>query len=207
MPTVSVVDLKNEPVGTVDLADAVFGTEPNEHLVHQVVVAYQANQRAGTHKVKERGEVSGSGRKPWRQKGVGRARTGSRRSPLWRGGGTVHGPRPRSYRQKVPRKMVAAALRSSLSARLAESCITVVRDLDLETHKTRDFRGALEVLGLGRNVLVVETDPGRNLRLSSRNLPEVRLATISQLNAYVVLKYRRILMSERAARVCSEVLA
>ncbi|MDE0101510.1 MAG: 50S ribosomal protein L4 [Bryobacterales bacterium] len=207
MPTVSVVDLKNEPVGTVDLADAVFGTEPNEHLVHQVVVAYQANQRAGTHKVKERGEVSGSGRKPWRQKGVGRARTGSRRSPLWRGGGTVHGPRPRSYRQKVPRKMVAAALRSSLSARLAESCITVVRDLDLETHKTRDFRAALEVLGLGRNVLVVETDPGRNLRLSSRNLPEVRLAAISQLNAYVVLKYRRILMSERAARVCSEVLA
>ncbi len=207
MPTVSVVDLKNEPAGTVDLADAVFGAEPNEPLVHQVVVAHQANQRAGTHKVKGRGEVSGSGRKPWRQKGVGRARVGSRRSPLWRGGGTVHGPQPRSYRQRLPRKMVAAALRSCLSARLAESCITVVSDLDLETHKTRDFRGALEALGLGRNVLVVETDPGRNLQLSSRNLPEVKLATIAQLNAYVILKYRRILMSERAARVCSEVLA
>ncbi len=207
MPTVSVVDLNNEEVGSVDLSDAVFGVAPNEALVHQVVVAHLANRRAGTHKVKGRGEVAGSGRKPWRQKGTGRARAGSRSSPIWRGGGTVHGPQPRSYGQRVPRKMIVAALRSALSARLGESCITVVRDLGLETHKTRDFHAALQALGVGRNVLVVETDPDQNLLLSSRNLPEVSLATIAKLNAYVVLKHRRILMSERAARACSEVLA
>ena len=207
MPTVNVVDLGNQPVGTLDLSEAVFGAKPNEPLVHQVIVAYQAGQRAGTHKVKGRGEVAGSGRKVWRQKGTGRARVGSRRSPLWRGGGTVHGPQPRSHRHKLPRKMVVAALRSALSARLSQSCITVVRDLDLESHKTREFRAALDVLGVGQNVLVIETEPGRNLELSSRNLPEVKLATISQLSAYAVLKHRQILMSQRAAEACSEVLA
>lgn len=207
MPTVDVVDLKNEKVDTLELSDAVFAAEANEGLVHQVIVAHQANQRAGTHKVKTRGEVAGSGRKPWRQKGTGRARIGSRRSPIWRGGGTVHGPRPRSYHQRVPRKMQVAALRSTLSARLREDCITVVRDFELPSHRTKEFRLVLEELGLGGNVLVVENQPSQNLELSSRNLPEVKLLPSSRLNPYVVLKYRRILMSASAARTCSEVLA
>lgn len=207
MPTVDVVDLNNEKVDTLELSDAVFAAEANEGLVHQVIVAHQANQRAGTHKVKTRGEVAGSGRKLWRQKGTGRARSGSRRSPIWRGGGTVHGPRPRSYHQKVPRKMQVAALRSTLSARLREDCITVVRDFELPSHRTKEFRLALEALGLGGNVLVVENQPNQNLELSSRNLPEVKLLPSSRLNPYVVLKYRRILMSASAAQTCSEVLA
>ncbi len=207
MPTVDVVDLNNEKVDTLELSDAVFAAEANEGLVHQVIVAHQANQRAGTHKVKTRGEVAGSGRKLWRQKGTGRARIGSRRSPIWRGGGTVHGPRPRSYQQKVPRKMQVAALRSTLSARLRENCITVVRDFELPSHRTKEFRVVLETLGLGGNVLVVENQPSQNLELSSRNLPEVKLLPSSRLNPYVVLKYRRILMSASAARTCSEVLA
>lgn len=207
MPTVDVVDLNNEKVDTLELSDAVFAAEANEGLVHQVIVAHQANQRAGTHKAKTRGEVAGSGRKLWRQKGTGRARSGSRRSPIWRGGGTVHGPRPRSYQQKVPRKMQVAALRSTLSARLREDCITVVRDFELPSHRTKEFRLALEALGLGGNVLVVENQPSQNLELSSRNLPEVKLLPSSRLNPYVVLKYRRILMSASAARTCSEVLA
>lgn len=207
MPTVDVVDLKNEKVDTLELSDAVFAAEANEGLVHQVIVAHQANQRAGTHKVKTRGEVAGSGRKLWRQKGTGRARIGSRRSPIWRGGGTVHGPRPRSYHQRVPRKMQVAALRSTLSARLREDCITVVRDFELPSHRTKEFRLVLEELGLGGNVLVVENQPNQNLELSSRNLPEVKLLPSSRLNPYVVLKYRRILMSASAARTCSEVLA
>lgn len=207
MPTVDVVDLNNEKVDTLELSDAVFAVEANEGLVHQVIVAHQANQRAGTHKVKTRGEVAGSGRKLWRQKGTGRARIGSRRSPIWRGGGTVHGPRPRSYQQKVPRKMQVAALRSTLSARLRENCITVVQDFELPSHRTKEFRVVLETLGLGGNVLVVENQPSQNLELSSRNLPEVKLLPSSRLNPYVVLKYRRILMSASAARACSEVLA
>ncbi len=207
MPTVDVVDLNNEKVDTLELSDAVFAAEANEGLVHQVIVAHQANQRAGTHKVKTRGEVAGSGRKLWRQKGTGRARIGSRRSPIWRGGGTVHGPRPRSYQQKVPRKMQVAALRSTLSARLRENCITVVQDFELPSHRTKEFRVVLETLGLGGNVLVVENQPSQNLELSSRNLPEVKLLPSSRLNPYVVLKYRRILMSASAARTCSEVLA
>ena len=207
MPTVDIVDLNNEKVDTLELSDAVFAAEANEGLVHQVIVAYQANQRAGTHKVKTRGEVAGSGRKLWRQKGTGRARSGSRRSPIWRGGGTVHGPRPRSHNQKVPRKMQVAALRSTLSARLRENCITVVRDFELPSHRTKEFRLVLETLGLGGNVLVVENQPNQNLELSSRNLPEVKLLPSSRLNPYVVLKYRRILMSASAARMCSEVLA
>ncbi len=207
MPTVDIVDLNNEKVDSLDLSDTVFAAAANEALVHQVIVAYQANQRAGTHKVKTRGEVAGSGRKLWRQKGTGRARVGSRRSPIWRGGGTVHGPRPRSYAQKIPRKMQVAALRSTLSARLGESCITFVRDFEIASHRTKEFRQVLETLGLGDSVLVVENQPNRNLELSSRNLPGVKLLPSSQLTPYAVLKHRRILMSAGAARTCSEVLA
>lgn len=207
MPTVDVVDLRNRKVAELDLSDSVFGAPVNEPLIHQVVVAYRAGLRAGTHKTKGRGEVRGSGRKPWRQKGTGRARIGSRRSPIWRGGGTVHGPRPRSYAQRLPRKMLLAALRSSLAARFSDRCITVVRDFDLPTHKTKEFRTALEALEAGGSVLVVNNGPNENLERSSRNLPGVELMSSAELNPYAVLKYERILMSAQVARKCSEVLA
>lgn len=207
MPTVDVFDLQNRKVEELDLADSVFAAPVNEALVHQAVVAYRANLRAGTHKTKGRGEVAGSGRKPWRQKGTGRARVGSRRSPLWKGGGTVHGPRPRSHAKKLPRKMLLAALCSALSARLSGNCVTVVQDFDLPSHKTKEFRTALEAFGESRSVLLVNNGLNRNLALSSRNLPEVELISSAQLHPYLVLKYRRILISAEAARKCSEVLA
>ena len=207
MPTVDVVDLQNRKVDELDLSESVFRAPVNEPLVHQAVVAYRAGLRAGTHKTKGRGEVRGSGRKPWRQKGTGRARVGSRRSPIWRGGGTAHGPRPRSYAQRLPRKMLLAALRSTLSARFGERSITVVRDFDLPTHKTREFRIALEALDAFGSVLVVNNGPNENLERSSRNLPGVRLMSSAELNPYAVLRHERILMSAEAARKCSEVLA
>ena len=207
MPTVDVVDLENRKVEELELSDSVFDAAENEPLVHQAVVAHLARLRAGTHKTKVRSEVRGSGRKLWRQKGTGRARVGSRRSPIWRGGGTVHGPRPRSHAKRLPRKMLLAALRSALSARFRESRITVVRDFDLPSHKTKQFRGALEALRARRSVLVVENDASRNLELSSRNLREVELVSSAQLNPYDVLRHDRILMSAEAARKCCEVLA
>ena len=207
MPTVDVFDLRNRKVEELDLADSVFGAPVNEALVHQAVVAYRSGLRAGTHKTKRRGEVSGSGRKLWRQKGTGRARIGSRRSPLWRGGGTAHGPRLRSHAKKLPRKMLLAALRSALSARLRDECVTVVRDFDLPSHKTREFRRSLETFGTSRGVLLVNNGSNQNLARSSRNLPDVELISSAQLNPYLVLKYRRILISAQAARKCSEVLA
>ena len=207
MPKVDVVDLTNRKVDEIELAESVFGAPVNEGLVHQAVLAHLANRRAGTHKTKGRGEVAGSGRKPWRQKGTGRARVGSRRSPVWRGGGVAHGPQPRSYAQRLPRKMQLAALRSALSARLGDSRITVVQDFDLPTHKTKGFRGALESLGAAGSVLVVDNGANPNLERSSRNLPQVTLLPSSGLHAYAVLKHERILISAEAARKCSEVLA
>ena len=207
MPTVDVVDLRNEKVDELDLADSVFGAQVNESLIHQAVVAYRAGQRAGTHSTKVRSQVRGSGRKLWRQKGTGRARVGSRRSPLWRGGGVAHGPHPRQHAQRLPRKMLLAALRSALSARFRESGIVVVREFDLASHRTRDFRGALETLGVGSSVLVVDNGSNENLQRSSRNLPGVQLMSSFDLHPYNVLKHKRILMSADAARKCSEVLA
>ena len=207
MPTVDVFDLQSRKVEELELADSVFDAPLNEALIHQAVVAHRANSRAGTHKVKGRGEVAGSGRKPWRQKGTGRARIGSRRSPLWRGGGTVHGPQPRSHAKKLPRKMLLAALRSALSARMRSDCVTVVRDFELPSHKTKEFRRALEALGISGTVLVVNNAPNENLRLSSRNLPGVEVMSSGRLTAYAVLKPKRILMASDAARTCSEVLA
>ena len=211
MPTVDVVDLHNQKVDEFELAESVFGASVNASLIHQTVVAYRAGLRAGAHKTKGRGEVAGSGRKPWRQKGTGRARIGSRRSPLWRGGGVAHGPQPRSYAQKLPRKMLLAALRSALSARLRDRCITVVQDFELPSHKTKEFSAVLTELGAPNgprdSVLIVENGSNQNLERSSRNLPGVRLVTSSQLHPYIVLGHKRILISVQAARICCEVLA
>jgi len=172
---VDVVDLNNRKVGELELADEVFGTEVNENLLYEAVRHYQAGQRAGTHKTKVRGDVAGSGKKLWKQKGTGRARIGSVRSPIWRHGGTAHGPQPRDYSYKLPRKMLLGALRSALSAKLRDGELKVVQGFDLGVAKTKEAKAALTRLEATRKVLVVENGDNRNLTLGVRNLPGVTL--------------------------------
>src|SRR2546430_2988484 len=168
MATVDVKNLKNEVVGKMDLADAVFAGPINEGLMHQAVKQYLASHRSGTHKTKTRAEVSGSGKKPWRQKGTGRARVGEIRNPLWRKGGTVFGPQPRDYSYHLPRKMFRAALRSALAFKLKENQLSVVDAFALDDHKTKAFSKALTGIGGSRKVLVVEHQENANLHLASR---------------------------------------
>ena len=200
MAVVDVINLQGKTVGQVELADAVFATQVNPHLLHEAVRWYLAGERAGTHKTKGRGEVSGSGRKLWRQKGTGRARVGSIRSSIWRKGGTVHGPQPRSYDYRLPKKMVLGALRSALSAKLSDEKLTVVDGWKLDSHKTKEFRAALTTLdGETRTVLVVEGPGNRNLELASRNLEGVKVVAPAALQAYDVLRHGRVLLSQDTA--------
>jgi large subunit ribosomal protein L4 len=200
MAVVDVRNLQGKTIGQVELADAVFAAQVNPHLLHEAVRWFLAGERAGTHKTKGRGEVSGSGRKLWRQKGTGRARVGSIRSSIWRKGGTVHGPQPRSYEYRLPKKMVLGALRSALSAKLSDEKLTVVDGWKLDTHKTKDFRAALTRLdGETRTMLVVEGPGNRNLELASRNLQGVRVIAPAALQPYDVLRHDRILLSQDTA--------
>lgn len=207
MPNVDVVDLNNEKVGELELADAVFSAEVNEGLLYEAVRHYRACLRRGTAKTKTRHEVSGSGRKLWRQKGTGRARMGSIRSPLWRHGGTVHGPQPRDYSYRLPRKMLLGALRSALSAKLRDGELKVVRSFDLPDHKTKNVRAALTRLAGQASVLLVDNDDNRNLKLGSRNLPRVTLLPSREVTTYHLLQHGRVLLSEAAARKLSEALS
>jgi large subunit ribosomal protein L4 len=207
MPTVDVVDWNNQKVGEVDLADEVFGAEVNEALLYEAVRQYQAGQRAGTHKTKVRAEVAGSGKKLWKQKGTGRARMGSIRSPLWRHGGTVHGPVPRDYSYKLPKKMVVGALRSALSAKVRDGELKIVQGFNFADHKTKNAMNTLANVVTGRSVLVVENGENRNLALGIRNLQGVTLMPTRDINPYHVLGHESLLMSEAAARKLSEALA
>jgi large subunit ribosomal protein L4 len=207
MPTLDVVDLNNQKVGQVDLADDVFAAEVNESLLYEAVRQYQAGQRAGTHKTKVRSEVAGSGKKLWKQKGTGRARMGSIRSPLWRHGGAVHGPVPRDYSYKLPRKMLLGALRSALSAKVRDGELKVVQAFDLADHRTRNAMNALANLEAGKTVLVVDNGENRNLTLGVRNLKGVTLMPTREVNPYHLLGHQSVLMSEAAARKFSEALA
>ncbi|MDA1313598.1 MAG: 50S ribosomal protein L4 [Acidobacteria bacterium] len=207
MPKVDVIDLKNQVVGSIELSDVVFGAKINQALLYQAVHHYQAGQRAGTHKTKGRAEVSGSGRKPWRQKGTGRARIGSIRSPLWRSGGTVHGPQPRDYSYHLPKKMELGALRSALSSRLQDGALKVVKEFTLESHKSKEFRGILGLLDLDRSVLIVDNSDNPNLALSSRNLAGVTLMRSRDVHPYHLLGHRKVVFTESAAVHCSEVLS
>jgi len=207
MPVVDVVDMNNQKVGEIELADQVFGAEVNESLLYEAVRHYRAGQRAGTVKTKVRGDVAGSGKKLWKQKGTGRARMGSVRSPVWRHGGTVHGPQPRDYSYKLPRKMLQGALRSALSAKLRDGELKVVQAFDLAEAKTRQAKEALARLEATRKVLVVENGENRNLTLGVRNLPGVTLMPTREVNAYHLLGHDRVLLSEAAARKFSEALA
>ena len=207
MPTVEVVDLNNQKVGEIELADDVFGAEVNQNLLYEAVRQYQAGLRAGTHKTKTRSEVAGSGKKLWKQKGTGRARVGSVRSPIWRHGGIVHGPVPRDYSYKLPRKMVLGALRSALSAKLRDGELKVVQTFTLADHKTRNAMNALAKLEAGRTVLVVENGENKNLTLGIRNLKGVTLMPTRDVNAFHLLGHQSVLLSEAAALKFSEALA
>jgi len=204
---VDVVDLNNQKVGEMDLADQVFGSEVNEALIYEAVRHYQAGQRAGTHKTKVRREVAGSGKKLWKQKGTGRARMGSIRSPLWRHGGTVHGPVPRDYSYKLPRKMVVGALRSALSAKVRDGELKVVQAFSLADHKTKTMQAALGRLEATRKVLVVDNGENRNLTLGLRNLGGVTLVPTREISVYHLLGHDRVLLSQDAATKLSEALA
>ena len=200
MPVVDVKNLEGKTVGQVSLADTVFAAEVNPHLLHETVRWYLASQRAGTHKVKGRGEVSGSGRKLWRQKGTGRARVGSIRSSIWRKGGTVHGPTPRSYGYRLPRKVFLGALRSALTTKLADQKLTVVEGWSLATHKTKEFRRVLDKLdGATKTILLVDALANRNLELASRNLEGVKLVTPRGLQPYDLLRHDRLMLSKDVA--------
>jgi large subunit ribosomal protein L4 len=207
MPTIDIVDLSNQKVGELELADEVFGAEVNEALLYEAVRQYQASRRAGTHKVKVRSEVAGSGKKLWKQKGTGRARMGSIRSPLWRHGGTVHGPVPRDYSYKLPRKMLLGALRSALSAKVRDGELKVVQAFNFADHKTKNAMNTLAALQAGRTVLVVDNGENRNLALGLRNLKGVTLMPSREVNAYHLLGHHSVLLSEAAARKFSEALA
>jgi large subunit ribosomal protein L4 len=198
MPVVDVVNLDGKKVGQVELADAVFGAKVNRHLLHEASRWYLRGLRAGTHKTKDKSEVSGAGRKLWRQKGTGRARVGSIRSPLWRHGGTVHGPKPRDYSYALPKKMVLGALRSALSAKLAEQKLTVVDAWSLETHKTKALSEALGKLNHTKSALLVAHGENRNLELASRNIEDVKLVAPNSLQPYDVLKHDLLLLSKDA---------
>ncbi len=198
----------NKVVGRVELPDEVFSREVTEHLVWEVVRAYLASRRRGTHKTKERGEIAGTGAKPWKQKHTGRARAGTKKSPLWRSGGTVHGPRPRSYVMKVNKKARRVALRGVLSQRVAEGRLLVLDSMQIDEPKTKSFMDQLGQLGIdGQKVLLVDGLENINLHLASRNRPELKMLDAASLNTYEVLNHRWIIVSEPAVRTLTEVLS
>jgi large subunit ribosomal protein L4 len=204
MPSVDIIDLSNKKVGTLDLADAVFAAPINEALLYEAVRHYLAGTRRGTAKTKTRHEVAGSGKKLWKQKGTGRARMGSIRSPLWRHGGTTHGPQPRDYSYKLPRKMQLGALRSALSAKLRDGELRVVSEFALSEAKTKLMRKTLDALDIARTVLLVDNSENRNLELSSRNLEGVKLVASRDVNVYDLLGHQQVLLTEAAAIKLSE---
>lgn len=212
MPTVKVRNLKNTEVGEVELSDAVFGVEYNESLVHAAVRNYLANRRQGTSATKTRGNVSGSGKKLWKQKGTGRARIASLRSPLWKGGGNVHGPQPRDWSYQLPKKMRRGALRSALSERLREGNLIIFEDFTMESAKTRDFVGTIGGLKLSDDktkatkTLIVDSLDNENLIRSSRNVQKTKVTNSYGLNVYDLLYHEKLLISKTAIEELAKML-
>ena len=207
MPTVDIIDLSNKKVGSIDLSEAVFGAEVNEDLLYESVRHYMACKRGGNASTKTRHEVAGSGKKLWKQKGTGRARMGSIRSPLWRHGGTVHGPQPRSYAYHLPRKMQLGALRSALSAKLRDGELRVVSEFALAQAKTKLMRTALDTIGVKKTALLVDNGGAKNLLLASQNLEGIKLVASKDVNVYDLLGHKEVLISQAAAQKLSEALA
>jgi large subunit ribosomal protein L4 len=206
MPTVKVRNLKNEEVGEVELSDAVFGAPLNEALIHAAVRNFMANARQGTSATKTRGDVSGAGRKLWKQKGTGRARIASLRSPLWKGGGNVHGPQPRDWSYNMPRKMRQGALRSALSERVREGKVTLVDGWSMAKPKTKDFIDSLRKLGHEGKTLIVDSLENENLILSTRNVQSTKVVNSFALNIYDLLYHEKLIISEAAVKELEHLL-
>ena len=206
MANVSVYNMEGKEVGTIELNDAVFGVEVNEHLVHMAVVAQLANKRQGTQKAKARSEVSGGGRKPWRQKGTGHARQGSTRSPQWTGGGMVFAPTPRDYTITLNKKEKRAALKSALTSRVNENKFVVVDELKFDEVKTKNFKAVMNNLKVSK-ALVVLADNDQNTVLSARNIPEVKTSLVNTINVFDILKYNTVVATKAAVASIEEVYA
>ena len=197
MATIDVLDLSGKKVGTFDLADEVFGAV-NEDLLWEAVKHYRASERSGTHATKGRSEVSGSGKKLWRQKGTGRARVGSIRSPLWRHGGTVHGPQPRSYAYAFPRKKLLGALRSALASKYGDGKLFVVENFDLSEAKTKAMRAALDAIKVDGTAIIVDGGDNKNLELSSRNIKGLELVKGYEVHPYHLLRFDAAIFSRKS---------
>ena len=206
MANVSVYNMEGKEVGTMELNDAVFGVQVNEHLVHMAVVAQLANKRQGTQKAKTRAEVSGGGRKPWRQKGTGHARQGSTRAPQWTGGGVVFAPTPRDYTIRLNKKEKRAALKSALTSRVQENKFIVADELKLDEIKTKKFQNVLNNLNVKGALVVVGADSD-NVVLSARNIPTVKTAYVNTINVYDILKYNTVVATKAAVANIEEVYA
>ena len=206
MANVSVFDMQGNEVGKMELNDAVFGVEVNENLVHEAVVAHLANKRQGTQKAKTRSEVSGGGRKPWRQKGTGHARQGSTRAPQWTGGGVVFAPVPRDYSFKMNKKEKRAALKSALTSRVQANKLIVLDQLTMDAPKTKAMQNVLNSLNVNK-ALVVTKENNANVVLSARNIPSVKTALVNTINVYDVMKYNTVVLTKDAVAAIEEVYA
>ena len=206
MANVAVYNIEGKEVGTIDLNAAVCGVEVNEHLVHMAVVQQLANKRQGTQKAKTRSEVSGGGRKPWRQKGTGHARQGSTRAPQWTGGGVVFAPTPRDYSFKLNKKEKRAALKSALTSRVEEKKFIVVDEMKFDEIKTKNFQNALNNLNVSKALVVLE-EGNTNAELSARNIPDVKTARTNTINVYDILKYNTVVATKAAVEAIEEVYA
>mgnify|MGYP003305764571 FL=1 len=206
MANVSVYNIEGKEVGTIDLSDAVFGVEVNEHLMHMAVVQQLANKRQGTQKAKTRSEVSGGGRKPWRQKGTGHARQGSTRAPQWTGGGVVFAPTPRDYSFKLNKKEKRAALKSALTSRVQENKFIVVDEMNFGEIKTKNFQNMLNNLSVAKALVVLE-EGNTNAVLSARNIAGVKTAATNTINVYDILKYNTVIVTKAAVATIEEVYA
>ncbi|UCF38102.1 MAG: 50S ribosomal protein L4 [Acidobacteriota bacterium] len=206
MAEVEVKNLKNKVVGKLELSDEVFNYEASRTLVWEAVNAFLAAQRKGTHATKNRSAVRGGGQKPWRQKGTGRARVGTTRSPLWAGGGTVHGPQPRDYTTSFPKKKRRGAMRLVLTDKLKSDRIVVLEDLNIGSHKTKDVAGVLATFAFDKKVLVVDSRENRDLYLGSRNIPRVKMVPADGVNVYDLVNHDAVMISKAAILELQEVL-
>ena len=206
MANVSVYNIEGKEVGKIDLSDAVFGVEVNEHLVHMAVVSQLANNRQGTQKAKTRSEVSGGGRKPWRQKGTGHARQGSTRAPQWTGGGVVFAPVPRDYSFKMNKREKRAALKSALTSRVEENKFIVIDEINFEEAKTKNFANILKSLDVSKALVVLEDD-NKNAELSARNIADIKTAKTNTINVYDILKYNTVITTKAVIAKIEEVYA
>jgi len=205
MPELEIKDKANSSVGKINLPESVFGVSAKEGVIHSAVVNFLANQRQGTHATKTKGLVSGGGKKPWKQKHTGRARAGSSRSPLWRGGGIIFGPQPRDYSYDLPKKAKRLALKAALSGKLSDGEIIVIDDLSFDKPETREMASILKNFGLGRaSTLIVVPEYNEAVILSARNIPGVTVRRVSDLNSYDVAAHSRLLMTKRAAEMLAE---